>query len=324
MNSLTKTTVSEHTLQAIVRKQWGSNALLTAWQELKDGYFNSAYLLDLAHGLRCVLKVAPPQTVRVLRYERDLMQAEVSAMELARRHTHMPVAEIYAYDTSNRLLPNEYFLMQHLPGMPLNKIRPQLTAAESEALELEVGRLNRQMNDIHGPAFGYGPATAPRFAGWRAAFLDMMEGVLLDGEEAGVTLPLPYAEIRRRVQHASPALDELETPHLVHWDLWDGNLFIDPLSHHLSGIIDFERALWGDPLMEVGFASAQADTPFMHGYGLRMLDTPGQQLRRTLYSVYVFLIMVIECTYRQFETDDQERWSRPRLQAALEKLGTNA
>jgi hypothetical protein len=45
-------------------------------------------------------------------------------------------------------------------------------------------------------------------------------------------------------------------------------------------------------------------------------------VRRTLYNIYLYLIMVIEGSYRNYETDDQERWARQQLAADLERLST--
>jgi hypothetical protein len=42
--------------------------------------------------------------------------------------------------------------------------------------------------------------------------------------------------------------------------------------------------------------------------------------RRTLYNLYLYLIMIVECAYRNYETDDQERWARQQLAGELERL----
>jgi len=46
----------------------------------------------------------------------------------------------------------------------------------------------------------------------------------------------------------------------------------------------------------------------MEGYGQNLLDTPDKKLRRVLYNLYLYLIMIIECYYRKYETKDQENW----------------
>jgi aminoglycoside phosphotransferase (APT) family kinase protein len=322
MHSLSKTAVSPEMAQAIVAATFGSGSRVRAFEELKDGFFNAAYAITLTDGLRCVLKVAPPDGVRVLRYERDILAAEVAVMRLVRQRTEMPVPAILGYDTSRRLADSDFYLMAFIEGAPLNKLRSELAPDEQHAVDREIGRYLRQMNEIAGPAFGYFSHPAPAGRSWRETFTAMLDGVLADGQELDVALPLAYDALAERVAAAAPILDDVITPRLVHWDLWDGNIFVDPATKRVNGIIDFERALWGDPLMEATFVFAPPAglAAFTEGYGQAMLDTPAQARRRILYNIYLYLIMVIECFYRQYETHDQENWARGRLVRELERL----
>jgi aminoglycoside phosphotransferase (APT) family kinase protein len=82
----------------------------------------------------------------------------------------------------------------------------------------------------------------------------------------------------------------------VVWDLWDSNVMIR--DGEIAGIIDYERAFYGDPLGEAGFADAQLlafgdPAAFMRGYGRGPL-TPAEQVCRRLYCLHLALIMVIE------------------------------
>jgi len=54
------------------------------------------------------------------------------------------------------------------------------------------------------------------------------------------------------------AAEDLDAYHevLVEWDLWDGNVMIR--SGAIVSILDHERAFFGDPLIEVGFAGTQS------------------------------------------------------------------
>jgi fructosamine-3-kinase len=149
----------------------------------------------------------------------------------------------------------------------------------------------------------------------------MLEGILIDGEEAGVSLPIPHHEFLPQINSHLQVLEEVTQPALVHWDLWDGNIFIDPESKHITGILDCERALWGDPLMEVNFGAFGSNPAVIKGYGVDLTASPSAGTRRSLYNLYLWLIMTIECTYRQFETKDQENWARTKLIAELKILG---
>ena len=112
----------------------------------------------------------------------------------------------------------------------------------------------------------------------------------------------------------------MTVPSFVHWDLWDPNVFVDPDTLEVVGIIDFERALWGDPLMEAQFLAKIGDAAFLDAYGIPMFPTPGAVSRRLLYDLYLFVIMVVEVAYRRYPTDDIERFGREHLALTLAKL----
>jgi aminoglycoside phosphotransferase (APT) family kinase protein len=319
MLSLSKLPVSLETAQALFTRHQ-NGARITFYQELTDGMYNAAYRVDLADAQTCVLKVAPPPDVRVLRYEREILRTEVEVLRLAAAHTSMPVPRVVFHDERCDLLPSPCFAMQFIPGESLHKLRPSLPVAEQERIDRECAAFLLQLNAIHGPDFGLFTPSAPRFPAWRAAFDRLLTDILLDGEEAQVSLPLPTQALLDLARRHYPALDEVTQPVLVHWDLWDGNIFIDPATCQITGMIDFERALWADPLMEVNFGVFGPNPAFFAGYGMALPFSPAKQTRRLLYDLYLFLIMVIECYYRRYPTDDQEKWVRPMLVETIKKL----
>ncbi|MCX6082883.1 MAG: aminoglycoside phosphotransferase family protein [Chloroflexi bacterium] len=321
MNSQSKTPVSFEAVEKVVAKHLGTSQKITTFEELKDGAFNAAYYLKLEDGFQCVLKVAPKPENPILRYEKDIMLAEVDTMRLIKIHTEMPVPGIIFFDNSHSILPSSYFGMDFIDGTPLNKLREKLTQAEQSKIDQSCGRYLHQMNSITGKQFG--PFAHPEEAGanWSAVFGKMLDNVMQDSLDAGVNLPISRSTINQIILQHTSTLDEVKVPSLIHWDLWDGNIFINPESNTINGIIDFERALWADPLMEVNFETARNNIAFLKGYGFDLPFTPSQQVRRTLYNLYLFLIMIIECSYRGYSTDDQEIWARKKLAEEMIKLG---
>lgn len=320
MQSVSKRNIDVATARHMVTAAFGAHAAISRYADLRDGYFNAAYQIDLADGRRAVLKVAPSPAVRVMRYERGILGSEVQMLRLVRTHTNVPVPEVYFHDDSLTIVDSPYFLMSFVPGQAYNQVRDGYTAQRRAIVEQTSGSYMRQINAISGPYFGY-PAQASRgYRSWRQAFLAMFEDLLQDGLEKYVLLPVEYESLRRRVEAVAPALDDVRTPQLVHWDLWDGNIFVDPKTGLITGLIDFERALWGDPLMEFQYRTLEITPAFESGYGTSLLDSPSALARRTLYNLYLYLIMVIECSYRHYETDDQDRWARQQLAADLDRL----
>ncbi len=317
MTIRTKTPVTRQQAAKAVRAHFDQG--LTGFKELTDGYFSAIYRLTLADGRALVMKVAPPDHVRVLRYEVNLLLAEAGALALVSERTNLPVPRVRVHDTSRQHVGADYLLMDALPGLSLWHARDHLPKAIYQALQRQAGAALRQINAITGDGFGYF-AGEKRFTRWRACFDAMLRGVLADGQAAAVPLSFGYAKLLALAQAHFPALDAVAAPRLVHWDLWDGNLLVDPAGGHLTGILDFERTLWGDPLMEVCFGAMPDTAAYRQGYDADLLAQPGAPTRRLLYDLYLFLIMTIEPTYRGFETPDQEIWARKRLAETIARL----
>ena len=154
MHSISKTALSLDAARRLIAAAFGPQAVIADFQELTDGFFNAAYLATLADGERYVIKIAPPRHVPVLRYERNIIHAEVAAIELVARETTVPVPMIYRFDDSGELLDVPYFIMEFLPGVPLHTVRPTLDPAEQAEIDADIGRYLRQINDLAGPRFG--------------------------------------------------------------------------------------------------------------------------------------------------------------------------
>ena len=269
-----------------------------------------------------MLKVAPPPDVRVLRYEHGILHSEVQMLRLVREHTNVPVPAIYYHDDSHAIIDSEYFLMSFVPGQAYNQVRESYTPQRRAMIEQIVGNYLRQINTITGAFFGYPTMAGRRYTTWREAFLAMFEDLLQDGLDKQVVLPLDYATLRRQVEAVAPALDDVRVPQLVHWDLWDGNIFVEPKDwsdhrHYRLRACPVGRPADGVPISHTGdYAGVRVR--------LRpsLLESPTAFVRRTLYNLYLYLIMVIECSYRHYDTDDQERWARQQLAADLERLAT--
>lgn len=321
MYSTSKRIVSIETARRMVAAAFGAETAIQTYRELRDGYFNAAYRIILNDGRPIVLKVAPPPDVTVLRYERGIMATEVAVLRRVAALNSVPVPRVYYYDRSHTLIDSDYYLMEFIPGEAYHQRRDQLSEEMRDATDTAIGAHLAQINAIGGDFFGYMALPIQRFPTWRQAFLAMFDDLLADGQARHVALPLDYGTLRARVERVAPVLDEVRTPQLVHWDLWDGNIFVNG-SGHITGIIDFERALWGDPLMEFQYRTLEIAPAFERGYGSSLFAAPTAVARRTLYNLYLYLIMVIECSYRAYETDDQERWARRQLAVELARLET--
>src|SRR5436190_20152174 len=178
MESISKTPVSPDVAALVGRDAFGDVAV-EAFEELTDGWFNSAYALNLFDGRRVVLKVAPPPDVEVLTYEHDIIHAEVTALGLVRTHTDVPVPEVLWFDDRGRRLASPLFVMPFVVGESLDQRRGDLSTAQQAAIDGELGVHLRAINEIRGDAFGLLAPSASKHDTWRDAFTELWTALLV-------------------------------------------------------------------------------------------------------------------------------------------------
>jgi aminoglycoside phosphotransferase (APT) family kinase protein len=287
---------------------------------LAGGTFNAVYLVALADGARLVVKLAPGPDTPVLRYEEGILGTEALYYELAGQCRDVTVPAVIAVDAADAL--GGYLVMTLCPGTPWPDLTPLPSGAERDELRAELGRQVACLHTVTGTRFGYpSQAVGPMRESWRAAFLDMVDAVLADAGEFAVTLPRPAVSIRNWFTARAAVLDEVTTPVLVHFDLWDGNILVESGSagRRVSALIDAERAFWGDPLAEFVslalFADIEQDPAFLRGYrtagGTATFDQAARQ-RLKLYWAYLYLIMWVEAAPRQCSRE-RRNWLTDRV-----------
>ena len=276
-------------------------------RRLTGGTFNAVYLVSLADGTRLVVKIPPGPDTPLLRYEQGILGTEALYYRLAGQCPEVTVPAVVAVDTA--VAPGGYLVMTECPGRPWPELDPQPRGAERDELRAELGGQVARLHTITGTGFGYpSGAVGPLRETWRAAFLDMVNAVLADAETFAVTLPRPIAGILEWFDARAAVLDEVTTPVLVHFDLWDGNILVETTGagHRVGAVIDAERAFWGDPLADFNslalFGDIEQDPAFLRGYraggGTVTFDSAARQ-RRSLYRAYLNLIMWVEAIPRR-------------------------
>lgn len=248
------------------------------------GTFNTSFWVTTERGNRYVWRIAPGSYVPVLFYEREMMRREPHVHRLVRDRTQIPVPNVVYSDLSGRLVARPSLLVTALPGRPLS----DTPVEDPDRVKEQLGVYLRQLHQIRGPRFGYLDGHEPQSAydNWPEAFQNLWRQLLRDIASLGLYTP---SEVGRHQRLLDRHLGHLNAPSqatLLHMDLWAQNILTD--GRGITGIIDWERALWGDPEMDLVLLERACliDESFWRGYGRRPEFTPSFFIRRAFYLLY--------------------------------------
>ncbi|MEV4347851.1 aminoglycoside phosphotransferase family protein [Actinoplanes sp. NPDC049596] len=303
MRSPTQPVLTVAEIDAITREALGTETATAS--ELSGGGFASVWLASLTDGRQVVVKVAPPASARLLAYERELIPAEAVYFTLVAGLA--PVPEVLAVSP-------RWIITSLLPGHPL-------TSADSAAARHQLGAAVRRIHTVTGDRFGY-TGDRPTGPDWPTAFTAMMKSLYADAAAFQVTLPPALTGAVER--HAS-ALAAATTPALLHFDLWDGNVLVAP-DGSLSGLVDGERHLYGDPLLDLVSPALfhriedEPGHPFLTGYAPAPFDRSAL-IRLSLYRIHLYTLMLTEGPSRGIPaTHDRQTYVTTLLESELEHL----
>lgn len=308
MASRTQLALTPEQVAALVRAGLGSDARVAARRPLRGGTFNACWGVTLADGSEAVLKVAPPPDLPLLRYEQDLLRTEADFYARAAL-VGVPVPRVLHADFGRRLLASDWLLMTRVPGASLYAVRHRLGREERARVRRELGRMAARIGAIRVVGFGYPAAgTGTQALRWRDAFGAMLGVLLDDAARYRVRLPRPRAAFEALLASHAAALDAVAQPRLVHFDLWDGNVFVErgPGGARLSGLLDGERAFHGDPLAELAslalFGEIEDETALLAGWAEEAGRAPRfddeERARIALAQLYLYTIMWVEMAPR--------------------------
>ena len=255
-------------------------------EPIPTGKFNTGFYLSGAPG-EFVLRVAPPDDAGLLFYERRMMRQEPEIHQLLREETSVPAAEVVAFDFSRQRLPRDLIIMRRLPGQAASSA--ELSREQLAGLHRQIGKALRQIHRITRTPYGYLGAHRPMKPQdtWRAAFQIMWKKLLGDLARSGSYSREETALMRRALDKHLEVFDYARPAALLHMDVWGQNVLCDA-EGRLTGLVDFDRALWGDP--EIEFAVLDycgVSTPeFFSGYGAARPTDAEARLRWVFYYLY--------------------------------------
>ncbi|KPJ71272.1 MAG: hypothetical protein AMS14_09280 [Planctomycetes bacterium DG_20] len=271
-------------LEACVRRHLpGADGPIT-FEPIRTGKFNTSFFVR-AGGEDLVLRIAPPPDAVFCFYERDMMKQEPGIHALLLERTTVPVARILAFDESHETIDRDFLLMERLPGTALSD-GPR---CDPDRVLRQVGECLAQVHRLTADRYGYLGEHCPMQPQetWAEA-LRVMWGSLIG--DVAATGHYDAAEAKRLVALLDEHLALFDRPvqaSLLHMDIWSQNLLVDSRGR-LSGLVDWDRALWGDP--EIEFAVLDycgiSRPAFWRGYGRERDTSPEAQVRGVFYFLY--------------------------------------
>ena len=299
---------------------------------LSGGEFAAVWRIDLRDGRAVVLKVGPASGVGLLQYEAGMIPAEAEYLRLvAAGAPDVPVPRVLAHGDAG--LGGDWVLTTLLSGTAL----PDVVASGADTSEVRrgLGSALASVHRISGDRFGY-TGDRPQAGTWREALRAVVESLLADGAAWGVADDtLPARRVRAALDRNDHVLDAVRRPALVHFDLWDGNVLAAPDdtgTWRLSGLVDGERYLFGDPLVDLVSPALfrriedEPDHPLLDGLA-RATGTPvvlddSARTRLSLYRMWLSVLMVAEMPSRGRADDaDRRAFLSGLLHAELTRLG---
>jgi len=279
-------------------------------QRIPTGKFNDSFFVSLADGRELVLRIAPHDDAGFLFYERGMMAQEPGIHRLLREKTSAPVAEILVHDDSRRLADRDFLLMARLPGAALSD-----TPLPRHAIDRAMEHTGRHLRDVHDACrasrYGYlgehhpmDPADA-----WPDAFRTMW-GLLIDDIRGCGAYDAAEAAAAKQTLERHMARFERPVPScLLHMDIWAQNILVNGTGA-VTGLVDWDRALWGDP--EIEFAVLDycgISTPaFWRGYGRERDTSEAAQIRGAFYYLYELQKYIVIRMLRSKSPDGAARY----------------
>ncbi|MFG2227779.1 phosphotransferase family protein [Streptomyces sp. NPDC048644] len=242
--------------------------------------------MSLAGRDRSVILRVAPEEARQFRSERHLMRNEYASQPwLVVIAPLMP--RVLVADWSHQVIGRDWMIQTHLDGVPAPEQLGTYPRTAWPAFFRQMGTVARSVHDMRGPHFG--PVGSPGHGTWSEAVITSLEEIAADLDGAG----LDAADVRKVAAvaaHERAVLNEVTEPRLLTGDLWTVNVMLDAEAEEptITGVLDMDRAWWGDPAADwtIRMALAKQDerVAFWETYGKRD-RSPAVVWRSLVYEV---------------------------------------
>ena len=296
--------LSEEELNKIIENYVGNEIEFEA-NLISGGLFNTTYHIKINKSKKeWILRVGPVNKHLILPFEENLMKSEAYVYELCNQH-NIPCSKVLICDVDNKIINRDYMLVEYIDSKIISEIK--VSQEIEDKLYEEVGMYASRLHNIKSDKFGrvYDVYKGDGFNLWSECILDEVLKYESKFKEFKIFKEEELRLFKSVVYKYKDILDEIEVPHLIHGDLWPGNILVkeENGNYIVPAIIDADRAIFGDTDFE--FASPWiTNKSLFKGYGNKLSTDEKSETRRKIYRLLHSLID----TYVWFVEYDKYEW----------------
>lgn len=305
MDSFTKKKISLYDAKTVFESS--GVGTVDSIKEAESGEFNACFQVR-SNGRKYFIKFGTEENARVLSYERNMMATELSFYNRL-DGTEIKRPEIFFVDTSREKVNVDYFIMEGYDVPLRGYVFP--TLKDKRRVMYGLGQDLARLHSIKGEGYGYEQFGLEN--GWAEAYKKMIDKIIADATVLDVKLDT--FRIYKILERTRPIMAEVESS-LVHFDVWEGNVFLNHKNHTYQGLIDWERALWGDKACDLislnPLLGIERNKYFVKGYrSVAPLEFDEKlRIRMNLAKMYLGLVMMVEAEVRWAKKSVQYRARR--------------
>ena len=258
----------------------GFDASVEGYRVLTGGCWNRVIGASLSDGREVVCKISPNRSD-------ERIGREYEVLSVFATRTSMPVPSPLLLDSSGETIPGTLLVMSMVDGMVMHGSFRLLDARSRRSISKQIGR---HVSDLHdNVARGFGPVEveeSARHNRWSEFWLPRFDLVLEEVASGSFVDRRMVEEIGEVRPLFAEALDAVSVGTCTHYDIWSGNVMIDPEWAQVTGYIDIP-GFYADYAREISFMMlfGVADRDFFEEYLARHSLDEGFELRVNLYNL---------------------------------------
>ncbi|MEG1001905.1 phosphotransferase family protein [Clostridium sp.] len=279
---------------------------------ISGGLFNTTYHIKVNNKKEIILRVGPVNKQLILPFENNLMKAEEYVYKHFERK-EIPCSKVLVCDVDKNIIDRDYMIVEYINSSVLSELKVNKEVLDS--IYKETGKYINIVHEITSNQFGraYDVSIGAGFNLWSEYLKDEVSKLGARLKEFNIFSETEIEKFTLVFCEYKDILDEIKVPHLIHADLWAGNILVreDKGIYEVAAIIDADRAVFGD--CEFEFASPWiTNEAFMEGYGKELSCDTNSTIRRKIYKL---IYSLIDTYVWMVEYDNREAYEENRRES---------